>query len=409
MTAFEIAESYEQVMGSPPAYRALLWVGATTHETATVVVRTDTPVASLELTLDDGVNAPWQTSALATDADRVARFDLTGLAADTRYTYALPNGQSGEFRTHPAAAGTPCSFSIAFGGDQDAGTSHPVFDEIRSHDPLMWFQIGDWGYPNPTENDPKHWHANYDANLRAPSQARLYSRVASQHVWDDHEGAGGNDTNGSAVAWPACAAAYRSREPHYPLPHARAAYQAVRIGRVLFIFTDQRSEASPNSATDNASKSMLGATQKAWFKNLIATEPGPIVWICPRWFANANHTDSWNNFSTERAELCDWIKLYAHVRVQVWGADKHSGGIDDGTNVDHATVGGEPLPTFQAAPLDRAPTALSGTYSHGEFNGNGQFGLVRFTDTGGATIEVEWELRNSTGSVLTSYTFVVAV
>lgn len=400
MTAFEIADSYEQVMGSPPAYRALLWVGATTHETATVVVRTDTPVASLELTLDDGVNAPWQTSALATDADRVARFDLTGLAADTRYTYALPNGQSGEFRTHPAAAGTACSFTIAFAGDAETGSRHPVFDEIRRLDPLMYAIIGDAHYRNNATNSPPLFHDALDEVLSQPPQARLLRSVATAYVWDDHD-YGGNNSNASSASKPAACAVFRSRVPHYGLPHATAIYEHWDVGRVRFIKTDQRSEAVAGS--------ILGPTQLAWFKSLLANSPGmAIVWICPRWFCHANHADSWNSYADERTGIADWVKANCPGRVQVWEADQHTGAIHNAA--DYATGGGEPLRCFRAAPLDKNPTsALANTYSHGEYNGNGQFGLVRVTDTGGATVDFEWELRNSAGATLTSYTFSVAV
>lgn len=405
LTPAQVADSAEGVLGTPPLTLGTLWVGATTDTTAAVVARMAGPVAALAL---DVSGTP--TSPQVTDASNVARFDLTGLAPDTEYTFALPCGVSGRFRTHPAAAGDPASFLVAFGGDHDTGSTHPVFDAIQALDPLMFIHLGDQGYPNTTTNSQALFHANYDALQACPPQHRLMRNVATTKVWDDHDGAGGNNSDGSAVAWPAACAVYRSRVPHYALPHATAIYQTWDIGRVRFIQTDQRSQASPSAMADGPSKSMLGATQKVWFKNVIANSPGMlIVWICPRWFALANHVDSWNNFATERGELCDWIKANAHERVVVLEADQHTGAIDDGSHVDHATGGGEPLRCFRAAPLDRTPSALAGTYSHGEFNGNGQFGLMGVTDAGGGTIDVDWELRNAAGSVLTSYAFSVAV
>lgn len=160
---------------------------------------------------------------------------------------------------------------------------------------------------------------------------------------------------------------------------------------------------------DGPTKTMLGATQKAWLKSEISAWSGLIVWVCPRWFGNANHTDSWNNFATERAELVDYIKANAHGRVVVLSADQHYLAIDDGTNVDHATGGGEPLPTFQTAPLDKTVSALGGTWTHGNFNANGQFGTMAVADSGGASIGVTWTGYDSTGAVLSTLSFSVSV
>jgi alkaline phosphatase D len=361
------------------------------------------PVANLKLNLNGN-----DTDPVTTDNDNISRFNLTRLNPNTEYNYSLPCGVVGKFKTLPVSDGYPTNFKIAFSGDHGAGSTHQVFNTILDLNPDMFLHLGDMGYPNPNDNNPALFHANYDANFNSIPQHRLYRNIATMHVWDDHE-YGPNDSDQTSVTKPTAAAVYRLREPYYSLVHATAIYQHFWIGRALFIVTDLRSEATPNSVTDNSSKSMLGSDQKTWFKNLIVNNPSTlIVWVCPRWFANANHADSWNNFSTERTELCDWIKLHAHGRVVVLSADKHSLGIDDGTNVDHATGGGEPLPTFQAAPLDRTPSALSGTYSHGEFNNNGQFGIMEVEDDGNNFI-VKWTGYDSVGTQLNYYQFTVTL
>jgi alkaline phosphatase D len=362
------------------------------------------PVTALTLDVDGTPSAPQTT-----DADNVARFDLTGLDPDTEYAFSLPCGVAGRFRTLPAASGAPASFTIALSGDAVVGSTHAVFNAILAANPLMFLHMGDLHYQNISTNAPASFHQAFDDVFASAPQHRLYRNVPTAYVWDDHD-FGGNNCDGTSASKPAAAAVYRSRAPHYPLAHATAIYQTWDIGRVRFIVTDQRSEATPDSATDNSSKSMLGATQKAWFKDLIAASPGMlIVWICPRWFALANHTDSWNNFSTERREIVDHIKANAHGRVVVLEADQHTLAIDDGSHVDHATGGGEPLPCFRAAPLDQTVSALAGSYSHGEFNNRGQFGLMQVEDGGGSSIDVTWTGLDSAGTVLTTYAFSVAV
>jgi hypothetical protein len=408
LTASEVAAEYDRTLGAEYPAAALLgklWVGALTDTSAQVVARMTSPADALTLTVNGTPTAPQ-----ATDADLVARFDLTGLTADTEYSFALPGSTvAGRFRTAPASAGDPASFTVAFSGDADLGSTHPVFHAILEQAPLMFLHMGDLHYQNIATNSPALFQAAYDGVLGSPTQHRLYRNVPTAYVWDDHD-FGGNNCDGSSASKPAAAGAYRSRVPHYALPHATAVYQTWDIGRVRFIMTDQRSEASPNGVADNASKSMLGATQKAWFKDLLSNSPGMlIVWVCPRWFANANHSDSWNSFSTERTELADHIKANCHGRVVVLSADQHTLSIDDGSHVDHATGGGEPLRTFQAAPLDRTPSALAATYSHGEFAAYGQFGTMDVVDVGGASVDVTWTGRDSTGAALNTYSFTVAL
>lgn len=388
------------------------FVGAVTNESASVTVRMSIPASDVQLRVISNTD-DITTSPTSTDVDRCVRLDVTGLQTDTLYIYEILSSglihSSGQFRTHPAAPGTPSSFTVAFSGDADTGANGDAFQAILNFNPLMFIHLGDMHYQDISTNSPALFHAAYDTVMRCSRQAALYGNVPLAYVWDDHD-FGANNSDSTSPSKPAIAAVYRQRIPHYTLPHPTAVYQTWDIGRVRFIMTDQRSEASVETDPDNASKSILGTTQKTWFKNLISNSPGMLlVWLCPRWFANANDVDSWNNFSTERAEICDYIKANAHGRVIVISADKHSLGIDDGSHVDFATGGGEPLPTFQASPLDRAPTALSGTYSNGEFNNNGQWGTMQITDTGDSSISVLWVGRNYNGNTLNSLSFTVTI
>jgi hypothetical protein len=95
--------------------------------------------------------------------------------------------------------------------------------------------------------------------------------------------------------------------------------------------------------------------------------------------------------------------------VVVIHADAHALAIDDGTN---HTYGGNAFPTFLVATLDQTVDSTiygSATYSEGWFNTNGTFGTMAITDSGGATIGVEWTGYDSTGAVLVSYSFSVSV
>jgi alkaline phosphatase D len=373
-------------------------------------------VASTDVRLvySDGVTTAT-TSASTADSDRMVKFALTGLTAGTTYTYQVQRdgklgGPIGRFKTHPAASGAAASFTVAFAGDAQSGSIHHSFETVRSIDPLMFLHLGDLHYDNNATNSAALFHTSFDTVLRSQPQARLYREVATAYVWDDHD-YGINNADGTSATKPAAASAYRSRVPHYSLPHATAIYQTFDIGRVRFIVTDQRSEASPKANTDNSSKSMLGATQKTWFKALLSASTGyAIVWICPRGFGGVGAVagaDWWQGFTTERTEIADHIKANCHGRVIVLCADLHGLGIDDGTHYDFATGGGEPLPTFQAAALDQPGASTGFTYSQGEFTGTGQYGTMAVVDGGGSSIGVTWKGWDSNGVQLATLAFTV--
>ena len=358
-------------------------------------------------------------SADVASAGRVARLAVTGLDPDTEYTYVVesPNQAvecpTGRFRTAGAS-----SFTVAFAGDASNGSNHAVFDAIRAKDPLMVIHLGDAHYSNISADTPSLFHAALDEMFGMARQAQLYREVPTAYVWDDHD-SGPNNSNASSVT-AAAKAVYRGRVPHYPLGDATVTapvYQSWVIGRVRFVMTDQRSAASTHGATDNASKTVLGTTQKAWFKSELdaATLAGEmVVWICPRMFGGVPTAgaDHWGGFTTERTELCDYIQANAPGRVVALSADAHALAIDDGTNHDFVTTGSEPIPTFQAAPLDRTPDSViygGAAYSEGWFNSNGQFGTMTIVDTGGPAISVTWTGFDSTGAALVTHAFSVYV
>jgi phosphodiesterase/alkaline phosphatase D-like protein len=392
-----------------------MWLGAQTATGISVVVKM-AAASTIVLDVSDGVGVVKSLGPTATDANNVVRFDVTGLATNVAHTCRVRNASgsaaSGAFRTLPAAAGTACSYTIAFAGDAQSGSNHVVFDAVRAKTPLAFIHLGDLHYDNISTNTLASFHTSYNTVLSKSRQAQLYREVPTTYVWDDHD-YGGNNANGASASKPAAATAYRARVPHYPLEESTGVYHAFDIGRVRFLVTDQRSAASANNATDNSSKTMLGTAQKTWFKAQLAASPSKlIVWICPRWFQPGTSVgaDHWGGFSTERRELADHIKANCHGRVIVLSADLHTLGIDSGANEDFATGGGEPLPTFQAAALDQTPISFGAVFDQGgEFTNTGQFGTMQITDAGGSSISVVWRAFNSAGTQLTSYSFSVSV
>jgi hypothetical protein len=420
LTDAQLAAEYNRTLGSHYGERQVdvesLWTGALTDEGATVVAKLTLGSDDLRLAVTGSAGTIY--SATVSSANRIARLTISGLDPDTAYEYSLehagsPIGQPGMFRTLPAPGAA--SFTVALAGDAETGSNHEVFDTIRTAAPLLFLHLGDMHYSDIGTNEPRLYREAFDHVFRQPRQAALYRDVPTAYVWDNHDF--GLPVHATTPGKPAACAVFRERVPHYPLVDATAIYQSFVIGRVRFILTDQSSASSDRALTDNASKTVLGATQKAWFKAEIdaAVLAGQAVaWVCSRTWggvatAGAAH---WGGYTTERREIADYIKANAPGRVFVLSADRHSLDIDDGTNHDFATGGGEPIPTFQAAPLDKplAPTYGGGTYSEGSFGANnGQYGTMEVTDTGGSTVGITWRGHSTNGSVLVTHAFTVTV
>jgi hypothetical protein len=93
----------------------------------------------------------------------------------------------------------------------------------------------------------------------------------------------------------------------------------------------------------------------------------------------------WAAFPTERQEIADFIKVNGIRNLCLLSGDAHMLGAGDGRNGDFAKDGGAPVPSLQAAPLDRPASFKGGPYSHGYYlpeRGEGCFGLVEVHDNG---------------------------
>lgn len=414
-------------------------VGATTDTGATFVAKVDGGGPVRVQVQDAGQNQdPVFTSSQAVDAQGVAKVSIAGLAPNTRYLWevedngVIDTSVTGQFLTHPPA-GSQASFTIGVGGDAgldsdfpgsgselvpDRLSNHPVFDTIRqkalAEDWLFFGHLGDLHYYNlgqtPTFPDSTlaNYRAGYDDVLAQPRQARLYREIAWQHVWDDHE-FGPNDSDGTHVDKANAAQVYREREPHYPLGESDAIYHSFTVGRVLFIASDVRYYRSPNDDPDDASKTMLGADQKAWMEDLLSSSTAEaLVWLMPsQWLGTSS--DSWDSFQTERDELASMLADHGWLgRMVMVYADRHAIGIDSGGSNQWGS-----FPIMQAAALDSRPGDNLSTERFdvvGDQPGREQYGTIEITDIGSVlTIKLTaWrgttELGSYTKAIATSTT-----
>jgi alkaline phosphatase D len=337
----------------------------------------------------------------------VRNFHVGGLDPDTAYEYAVEHlGLTralppGRLRTFPSGA---ASFTFAFSSCARTGSSHEVFKTIAKKNPHLFIHLGDLHYSNIDKNDARLFRAAWHTTLTSPAQAALYRSVPLAYIWDDHD-FGPNDCDSKAPGRLASRLTYQEFMPHYPLGAGAGdvpVYQAFSIGRVRFILTDLRSERSPDSVPDGVEKSMMGARQKAWFKQELrsaqAAGAGLIVWgsSVPLVGAASRTGDGWAAFATERRELADFIKASGITNLVVLCGDAHMTAADDGTNADFASGGGAPLTVLHGSSLDQGSSFKGGPYTHGWYlprNNEGCFGWVEIEDRG-AEIALRFSGRN---------------
>ena len=432
----------------PPIWRGPI-CGAVTPDSAWVKAKLRYKGSSARLLVSKSVDLTepkWFGPMRAIDTrGNMVEFRATGLEPDTQYFYALEVsgdvqlGQRGAFKTFPPAD-QPASFNFAFASCAKTGSQNPVFDRIRELHPLFFMNDGDLHYLNITSNALVQFRMAYDQVLVSPVQAALYRSVPFVYVWDDHDFAG-NNSNRRAPSHFAARSIYEEYVPHYDMPAGAGdvpIYQTFAVGRVKFILTDLRSERDEVKKPDGPGKSMLGATQKAWFKKelLAAKEKYPLIfWVSSvPWIGNAgvnyypindkvtgfihhtnaaqfkrdpasaednrnvkNDDDFWGAFTHERREIADFIRDNKISGVCILHGDAHMLAADDGTHSDYATGGGTRLPVMCAAPLDQRASIKGGPYSQGVYKtrpGEGCFGYVQVRDDS-ARITVQFSGRNN--------------
>lgn len=352
-------------------------------------------------------------TAVTADNNRVVSLEVFGLTPDQQYYYALEVNDTidlsltGRFRTFPAG---PASFSFALGSCAWTGSSSSTFTTVRQLNPLFFFHTGDFHYENIAVNDRAAFRQTYETVLASATQSALYRSVPIAYIWDDHD-FGPNNSDSTAPGRLAARLTYQEYVPHYPLEAGAGdvpIYFRFDVGRVRFLVCDSRSARSPWTAPDDAQKTMLGVSQKAWFKDQLLRardSAALIVWVNSLPWIGTTGDDGWYVYTNERRELANFISdNHIHNLCQISG-DAHMIAIDDGTNSDYATGTGACFPVFQAAPLDRTPSPKGGPYSHGMFPGTQQFGLFTVIDSG-AAIKVIWSGRLSDNTELVHYEFV---
>lgn len=173
----------------------------------------------------------------------------------------------------------------------------------------------------------------------------VISKRTFSHVWDDHDYCG-NDTDGLCEYKDVARKAFFEYYSGYDLPnYDDGIYHKISLGDVDIFMLDTRSQRTPNSETDNTSKSVLGAKQKSWLKSELTSSDSKwkiiVSTISANKYTRPGNTDHWISFQTEAAELKAFLESTNSAndgyplsqRTIMVSGDLHTGGgIDNGCN-----------------------------------------------------------------------------
>lgn len=313
--------------------------GAVTDTTARIWARGARP-GTLRVQYRVAGTTGWTTAAATATfnaaLDHTAVVTVTGLAPATSYEYRLamdctadPLG-TGTFRTAAAPSSTG---RVRFGYGADiANPPYAGYTNVASKNPDFFIYGGDNLYADaaPAATTTAQYNAKYRDQWGEAFFRKFLSDVPSLMMWDDHEIS--NDwSSGQTGLYGQARPAYDAYQgSHNPPPRvAGTTYFTYRSGPADFYVMDTRTHRSPNSATDNSSKTMLGTTQKADLKAWLTSSTAPFKFLVssvPWNNYGTTGSDSWRGFTTERSELFNFIRDNAIRGVVLISGDQHWAG-----------------------------------------------------------------------------------
>ncbi len=314
-------------------------VGEVRQTEAYLLYRTDGTVRNLRLSVLDagGGVVTVSESASAAANDYVAKFHVTGLAADTPYRYKLEDitggspvavagpGEAFRFRTK-LPLGKRGVVTAAFASCAN-DTSIPVWERMDLLAVDQVFMMGDTPYIDTT--DLAVVRQKHRAFLNTPTLATMAKHTSCVGTWDDHD-FGLNNGNGLTVM----AGKGNTRQAFVEYrAHAQfgngteGVYHKTDLGVMEVFLLDPRwwSETGP-SPVDPSKKTCFGADQLEWLRTSLKASRAPfkVLAIGEIWQDKKNsETDDLYTYWYERDALLDFIRTERIPGVVLIGGDIH--------------------------------------------------------------------------------------
>lgn len=312
--------------------------------------------------------------------------------------YITTSSYLGKFKTRPNGF-KPYNFTASFASCQQSNTTATIFNKIKNYNPDVFFQIGDlfyWDGGQEPVSTAQHESA-YQNVFSSGSDYLSYGtanpnyfpnmlkNVAIDYMWDDHD-YGNNNSDSTNVNKGHAAQSVSTILPHVPFTAPTTTYTSASVsvnfqpiyhswtvGRIKFIFTDNRSERSPQSDPDTPSKIIWSPTQESWFMNEMRDTRYPIKFWVNTFPWEATNTspydgdDGWEDYSYYRQKIANFFTRFSGSigKIITLSGDSHMTAIDDGLYSPWYGSGSRldpPITIYHSAPLDQGGSRKGGPY-----------------------------------------------
>ncbi len=395
-------------------------VGGVTINSARAVVFCSAQTAvSIELS-DDSTFANsrlFQGTTSAADGN-VALIDMDSLTSNTKYYYrAIINGNPASdrrsFMTYPCE-GESLVFSFGMGSCMNENRNDDeVFIEAKKYPLRFFMNVGDWGYPDDTDNYPSnsdYFAVDYNRVVQSYKDRYSYRYMSTflkdvpiDYVWDDHDYVNDNASantvphtdfglfNSTVIEDPMppgtrrnAIKGYYNMFPGYaPVDSTQGIYHKFRFGNVEVFVLDDRASRSPNTEAltrpgffwefdPPPGHSIIGDVQRQWLLDNLRSSTATWKFIVTSTAFNKSYRDAidgllnlpsiaglplaaalidcWSGFPMDQDSIINAVNQGNIDGVIMMSGDTHTSAIDDGQ------AGG--LPEIMAGALSQSNSTL---------------------------------------------------
>jgi phosphodiesterase/alkaline phosphatase D-like protein len=452
-------------------------VGGATDTSARFVLFSNTPATlGIQVATNQFFNPIVAQASVPTDVanGNVARLQISGLQPQTQYFYrptingAFVSGDVRYFKTYPSKA-VADNFVITFGSCQNEDRNDDiVFAEMLNHNADLFLQVGDWGYPDNTDNlpnNPDYFPVNYNRVITSYKNKYNYAymkqflkTVTMAYTWDDHDYVNDNSSRNTAsytdfgipvqiVEVPIQPETRRNAIKGYfdlfpayePVDSSEGIFHKFLFGNVEVYMLDDRSARSPNTDglvnvngnwqfSPPPGHTIIGDIQRAWLLENLKKSTATWKLITTATAFNKTYRnvinpllnlpniaglpiasaviDCWSGFPADQDSIINTVQQNGIDGVLMLSGDTHTAAMDDG--------GAGGLPEIMAGCLSQSNSTLFTTVPLLQFglqwNKGGQGISTNNTNTSFGKLSVfgddslRMELVDANGTVFAQHT-----
>lgn len=394
-------------------------VGAVTPNSARCLAMTNIPgTVTIQLSTDQAFTTFRSFSNTTTPAQgNTVMFFFDSLETNTKYYYrAVINGNFASdvrsFSTYPCP-GESINYVFTFGSCMNENRNNDaVFDEAKNHNSRFFLQVGDWGYPDDTDDWPNNsdfFPVDYNRVINSYKNKYNYANmkqflknVPIDYVWDDHDYVNNNSSRNTcsytdfgttgnvteAPFPPGCRRnaieGYYNLFPGYePVDSSEGVFHKFRFGNTEVYMLDNRAARSPTTDAlqlvgnnwqfnPPPGHSIIGDIQREWLLDNLRKSTATWKFIVTGTAFNKTYgtaisnminlpnlaglpltaalIDSWSGFPMDQDSIINCVNDNGIDGVIMLSGDTHTAAIDDG--------GSGGLPEIMAGGLSQSNSTL---------------------------------------------------